>query len=128
MERRTVHDVIGQAISENEFAARILYSLCAVIVLTGLFGIVFGVGHSEPVYACVGSIPSVVLWPAFRFASNLRKQNISIRLLELAIDGKTPPEASKVLREFFVASFKRQDEANPTGLPSPGSALGVPGK
>jgi hypothetical protein len=105
-EGRTAKQIIDQAIRENRFGAHLLYGFATIFVLAGIFALVAGVLQKQGGVAIAGSIGSALFFPAMWQARGIRKENISIRLMELPLSkAETAEEAAKALNDFFVSTL-----------------------
>jgi hypothetical protein len=113
--KRTANDVINQAIHENRFGEQLLYLFSSATFVIGLVVLGFGAYSGKMLTATLGTVASVMFYPAMRLAKKIREQNLAIRLLEIPLNNsKTAEEAAKVLREFFESTITRK--AIPTSV------------
>lgn len=106
VERRSARAVIDQAISENKVGERLIYCLATAVCSAGLFAVIWGTLHSQGTVALAGSLPTAMLWPALNFASNVRKQNVALRLLEIPIErAATATASAEMLKHAFSVVF-----------------------
>jgi hypothetical protein len=105
-EPRTPKLVIDQAIRENRRAEYLCYVFAVAFVAGGLFALVWGAVTGGGVVAAVGTIASVLFYPALAAAREIREDNMAIRLLEIALDkATTADEAAKALNDAFTRLF-----------------------
>jgi hypothetical protein len=108
--QRTPKQIIDQAIRENKFSERLLYTFAALFVLCGMFALTVGIIKSDASIALLGAVAGL-FFPAMRQAREIRRENIAIRLLELpASKAETAREAAETLREFFELTFQKPAE------------------
>lgn len=102
----SAYSVIDKAIRENRNGEILLYVFSVLVVGTGIFVIIYGALKGEGLVALSGGIVTSLIFPAFQRAAKIRKENMSIRLLEAPlIDAKTSEEAAKAINEFFKYTF-----------------------
>ena len=107
-EPRTARQVIDQAIRENKLGERLLYLFATLLVVSGVFALVWGVVSREGVSALAGTLSSALFWPAMTMAGRMRRENMAIRLMEDPLNrAETATEAAKALRDFFVSLLVR---------------------
>jgi hypothetical protein len=100
--RRTARQVIDQAIADNRKQEWILYSFSITCVLTGLVLILWGLFHGDKIFAGLGTLSSALFWPAMRYARQIRRESIAIRLLEVPLSkAETETAACAMLERFF---------------------------
>lgn len=100
--RRTARQVIDQAIADNKKPEWILYSFSITCVVTGLVLILWGLFHGDKVFAGLGTLSSALFWPAMRYARQIRRESIAIRLLEAPLSkAETETAACEMLERFF---------------------------
>ena len=105
---RTPKQVIDQAIDENRGGARLLYAFASICVSIGVVAIIAGMLQHQGAVAVAGSVSTSLLFPAIWQARATRRENIAIRMLELAIDrAANPEEAVKLLNGFFDRALVR---------------------
>ena len=111
--QESVYSVIDKAIRENRFGEILLYVLSTIIVIAGVFALIYGALKGEGLVALSGSIANALIFPAFREAREIRRQNIAIRLLEAPLKmAKTSEEAAKAINESFQEVFVKADKGN----------------
>jgi hypothetical protein len=102
------YSAIDKAIRENRFGERLLYALSTLITITGIFAIIYGTIKGEGLVALSGSIATALIFPAFREAREIRRQNIAIRLLEASLTiAETSEEAARAINDAFQQVFIR---------------------
>jgi hypothetical protein len=95
------------AISENRPSEVLLYSFASIFVVIGVFVIIWSLTHSSPFEGIVGVASSLLFFPAMRSATQIRKENLLIRLMEVPLTrAETADEAAKILTEMFRHSLK----------------------
>ena len=103
MEPRSADQVISQAIKENRPAEIILYTIASIVVLVGVFVIVYGLIYDLPIVSLAGAIAASLFIPAMKYAKRIRKENLSIRMLEIPLGrADTALEASQAIRDVFL--------------------------
>jgi len=86
----------------------VCYGLVITFVLVGVVVIGSGAYHGNGLVALSGSVASALFWPALRYAIAIRRENMAIRLLELALThAKTAEQAAKAIKDAFVSQFGR---------------------
>jgi hypothetical protein len=104
--KRTASDVIEHAINENRFGEHLLYLFSCASIFVGLAVLVYGAYRAESVTATLGTVASLMFYPAMRLAKGIRDQNMAIRLMEIPLNNsKTAEEAANVLRQFFESTI-----------------------
>ena len=107
--RRSAHEVINQAISENRLGEYLLYVFSCTTFFVGIVALAIGAYHGQTMTASLGTVASVMFYPAMRLAKRIREQNVAIRLLEIPLNNsKTAEEAAAVLKEFFESTISNQ--------------------
>ncbi len=100
---RPVMDVISQAIKENKGPERLLYIFATIVILVGSAVLVYGSISGQTVTTISGAISSSLFVPAMSYAKRIRKDNMSIRLLEVSLNrADTAKEAADAIREAFL--------------------------
>jgi hypothetical protein len=98
---RTARQVIDQAIRENRFSERLLYSLAASFAIIGVGILVFGAVKGQQLTVLAGSISAGLFWPAARLARQIRRENIAIRLLEAPLGmAETAQQAAETIQRL----------------------------
>jgi hypothetical protein len=99
---RSAKLIIDQAIRENRFGERLLYGFSATFVLAGVLTLVLGAVQGQGMVALAGSLGSSLFFPAMAQARAIRRENISIRLMEFPLSkAETAQEAAEALSDFF---------------------------
>lgn len=107
---QSAYSVVDKAIRENRYGEIILYLLSILVVLTGIFAIIYGALKGEGLVALSGSIATALVFPAFKRAEEIRRQNIAIRLLEALLrTAETSEEAADAIKEAFQKVFTEAD-------------------
>lgn len=106
MEKRSPKDVIDQAIREGRTGLLLAYVAIIVSLVGGVAGLIQASISQQPLVAVVSGILGVCIWPSMRFALQVRRQNIALRLLEIPLNrARTAEEMAKLLQEFFRAAY-----------------------
>jgi hypothetical protein len=109
---RTAKDVIDQAIRENRLPAILLYFFSMIFVGTGVTVLVVGTVHGQGIVALAGALGSAPFIPAVRLTQSIRRENMSIRLLEVPLTkATTAEEAARLLQEFFANTLVRANNS-----------------
>ena len=104
-EPESAQSFIEKAIKENRPAEYLLYGFCVVVFGVGISTIVFGALTGQ-LLAFVGSVPSVMIWPAIRLVAGIRRENVAIRLMEGPLrEAKTAEEAARAISMMFLQTF-----------------------
>jgi hypothetical protein len=115
---RTAREIIDQAIRENRFGERLLYLFAILFMVTGLCLMGVAVATKSPISAILGIVSSGLLIPAMQSARHTRQENISIRLLEAALNqADTSKEAAEALRTVFIETFTSRTNVRNKKLP-----------
>ena len=105
----SAYPVIDKAIRENRPGEILIYVLSVLVVGTGIFAIIYGAFKGEGLVALSGSIPTALIFPAFKAITEMRRQNIAIRLLEaplrMAQTSQEAADAIKAINESFQHVF-----------------------
>jgi hypothetical protein len=100
---RSVTEIINQAIAENRKSEFLLYIYSTVLVLAGSVALLCGVWAQQPITMVAGVCSDALFIPAMHYARRIRKENMSIRLLEAAlIRSDTATEAAQALAQHFI--------------------------
>jgi len=113
--KRTASDVIEHAINENRFGEHLLYLFSCTSIFVGLGVLGYGAYQGQSITAVLGTVASLMFYPAMRLAKGIRAQNMAIRLMEIPLNNsKTAEEAANVLRQFFESTIHgKQIESSP---------------
>jgi hypothetical protein len=105
---RDPREVINDAILENRSWERVCLGLVVGFSTVGLALAVTGAALNNGLVSLSGTLFGALFWPAFRSASNTKKENQLLRLLEITL-GKagTSKEAAEAIREAFLSRFQR---------------------
>lgn len=105
-EPRTSKLVIDQAIRENRKAEQLCYLFAVAFVSSGLFALIWAAVAGQSVIAVVGTVASILFYPALAAAREIREDNMAIRLLEIALERATSAdEAANALHNAFTRLF-----------------------
>jgi hypothetical protein len=103
---RTPRAVINEAIRENAGWDRTCKCGVLVFGLTGAATIVAGAWQGNTCIGLVGAIAGYLCWPAVRYAMQIRKGNVALRMLELALNNvRTAEEALLAINQAFSLHF-----------------------
>jgi hypothetical protein len=112
--KRTAKEVIDQAIHENRPGEYLLYLFSCTTFLVGIATLGTGAYNGEALTAGLGTVASVMFYPAMKLAKRIREQNVAIRLLEIPLNGAhTAAEAALVLKEFFQSTYSLKKKGWP---------------
>jgi len=104
--------VINEAIKENSRWDTICLGLVIVFAVTGVSTVIAGVILNNGLVTLSGSVAGALFWPALYYAVSIRRANIALRLLELALNGaKTAEEARQAINRAFMFHFAQGKEA-----------------
>jgi len=93
--------VINQAITENRALERVLYTLMFLGIAAGLFFLIEAITRGQPILAGLGFLITGLFWPALRRITQIRRENLTIRLLESSLNrAETPGAAAEALLRF----------------------------
>ncbi len=106
---RSAKTIIDQAIKENRTGEWLVYGFAVALVGVGVVAIIFGMaveGHG--LVAVAGSIASALFYPAMKYAKEIRRENLAIRLLEAPLsNAATAEEAAMAIQKAFSEIFGR---------------------
>ena len=100
--------VISQALRENRTFEWVSYGMAVVLFLFGLVLLGVGVASGDAATRigalCGGSVVEVLILIPFRFAINLRRHNIALRMLGLILNRiDDPRKVAPLLKDTFLA-------------------------
>jgi hypothetical protein len=100
--RRTAKQVIDQAIADNKKAEWLLYGFSITFIALGVGLILWGSLHGDKVFAFIGTLAGTLFWPAMKYAGQIRRESIAIRLLEAPLSkAETEMAACEMLQKLF---------------------------
>ncbi|CAM2007327.1 hypothetical protein [Acanthopleuribacter pedis] len=107
---RSIHDVLQDAIADGKVPERILLSFAILIGFTGMGVIYVGIYANPQIeVAALGTAMESLVLVAVNMVKNIRRENYSIRLLEIPLSkASTSEEAAKLLSTFFRDTWKKQ--------------------
>lgn len=106
-EPRSAKLVIDQAIRDNRRWEWLCFSTTVALVLLGIVVIVRAmIADQSAVVTVVGGVAGSLFWPALRIGNRVRKENQSMRLLEIPLSkAETEEAAANMLKEMFQQIF-----------------------
>jgi hypothetical protein len=108
---RTPRAVINEAIRETAGWDRICWWMVVVFGLTGVMTIAAAVWQGSVAMGVVGAIAAALCWPALHYAIAIRKGNVALRLLELALNNvQTAEQALQVINQAFGFHFGQKED------------------
>ncbi|WP_148087905.1 hypothetical protein [Gemmata obscuriglobus] len=111
MPRRSVQEVIDQAIGEGRRWERLCYALVLFFIALGSIVLIVGVVRESGLLALDGSLFTGLFWPALRYADGVRRDLIRTRMYEMALaKAKTPAEMLEMLREVAGAGNEEKPQ------------------
>ncbi|WP_040551381.1 hypothetical protein [Rheinheimera nanhaiensis] len=111
-EKRTAKDVIDDAIRENNSAAWLLYGFAIVFVLVGLAILVIGLLNNNDTASILGTVASIMFWPAMSAARKTRRENIAIRLLEAPLSQSSTSIDAAAMLHHLVEKILNDDKGD----------------
>jgi hypothetical protein len=106
---RDPREVINDAIRENRAWERVCLGLVVGFASVGLGLAVTGAALNNGLVSLSGTLFGALFWPAFRSASDTKKENQLLRLLEITLgQAKTSKEAADAIREAFLSRFQKE--------------------
>ena len=103
---RTPRAVINEAIRETAAYDIICWWGLVIFGLTGVITILAAVWQSDAGMGAVGAVPTLLCWPTIHYAISIRRGNVALRLLELALnDVKSSEQARQAISEAFGFHF-----------------------
>jgi hypothetical protein len=104
---RSARDVIDSAIRENRLWEWVCLGLVVTFAIVGVGVIASGAYQGSGWVALGGgSVAAALLWPSLRYAVMIRRENMSIRLLEVPLtQAKTAHQAAEAIKEAFLSHF-----------------------
>jgi len=104
--KRTPKDVIDGALKETAGWEWICWYGCIASGIVGLAAVVVGFCRGDAWVGLTGAIPGAGVFGLMRYAAAIRKENISLRLMELALNNtKTAEDATRVLSQVYSSHF-----------------------
>ena len=104
--KRTAKAVIDDAIRETAGYDALCWWGLVVFGLTGVLTIFASVWQGNAGIGAVGTVPTVLCWPAIRYAIRIRQGNVALRMLELALDkAKSSEQALQAINQAFGFHF-----------------------
>lgn len=96
--RRSVQEVIDEAVAEGRRWERRCYALAVFFIVLGTVVLIVGVVRGA--VALAGSVFAGLFWPALRYADGVRRDLVRTRMYEMALaKAKTAEEMLQMLRE-----------------------------
>jgi hypothetical protein len=103
---RTPRSVINEAIRETEPYDKLCWWGLVLFGLTGTLTILAGVLQGNAGIGAVGAVSAALCWPAMNAAISIRRGNVSLRLLELALNNvATADQALTAINRAFGTHF-----------------------
>lgn len=103
---RTPRAVINEAIRESAPYDAICWWGLVIFGLTGVVTMLGGVITGNAWIGAVGTVPSVLCWPTISYALSIRRANVTLRLLELALNNAdSASEALMAINRSFGFHF-----------------------
>ncbi len=110
--KRTASEIINHAILENRLGEHLLYLFSCVTFFAGIGSLAVGAYQGQQITAIMGTVASLMFYPAMRLARGIREQNMAIRLLEIPLsNSRTAEEATRILQEFFASTIPSGSKA-----------------
>lgn len=106
---RPAKEIIDAAIEDNRWWERLCFGVILVCLAVGVAGAVVGMVKGDGLISLFGSAFAALFWPALRYTVGVRRDNIRIRLYEIALArAETSEQMAAILREIFEPA--RQSE------------------
>jgi hypothetical protein len=103
--------VIDTAIADNKSWEWVSFAIVIAHALTALGVLIYGVCYNQQWTSVGGGIASAGLGGTLYAALATRRENILLRMLELALnDPKATRETLAVLREAFLSRYKKKSK------------------
>ena len=88
---------------------------CAVVLfgLTGAVTILVSLWTGNALGGFVGAISASLCWPCIHYASTIKQSNVSLRMLELALDQvESADQARDAINKAFASHYVRKESKN----------------
>ena len=85
----------------------LLYILSTLVVCVGCAALFYGALEKNGFIALAGSIATTMIFPALKFAMEVRRQNFAIRLLEAPLINSDTPEQAAAAIDAITDSFQK---------------------
>ena len=86
------------------------------VVLFGLLGtgtILVSLYTGNSLTAMVGAVPAGLCWPCIHYASTIKRGNVALRMLELALDqAKSAEQAYAAINKAFESHYVKVESKN----------------
>lgn len=106
---RTVREVIDQAIRENRPNEYLLYAFATLLFLAGLALLVASAFWEKWIPCVAGTLAQALCLPPMLLAKRIRKENMSIRLLEAALTkAETADDALRAIAANFTLAHQEE--------------------
>jgi hypothetical protein len=108
---RTARAVINEAIRENSQWDTMCWWLVIAFACTGVLTVLVGLILNNGLVTLSGSVAGALFWPALYYAVTIRRANIALRLLELALNNaRTVDEALQAINQAFSFHFGQGED------------------
>lgn len=103
---RSPRSVINEAIRETAAWDTICRYGVVLFGLTGVVTILGSLWAGSPLTAIAGAVPTGLCWPCIRYASTIKRGNVALRMLELALDqAKSAEQAYAAINKAFESHY-----------------------
>ncbi len=103
---RSARSVINEAIRETAGWDTICWYGVILFGLTGVVTILGSLWTSSPMTAVVGAVPTSLCWPCIHYATMIKRGNVALRMLELALDqARSAEQAYAAINKAFESHY-----------------------
>ena len=103
---RTPRNVINEALRETAGWDTICWYGVILFGLTGVVTILGSLLAGSPLTAIAGTVPAGLCWPCIHYASTIKRGNVALRMLELALDqAKSAEQAYMAINKAFESHY-----------------------
>ena len=117
MAKRTAEEVIDAAIRENRPNEYILYAFAFLFVGLGTGSFIFSLWSGHWTLSIGSALETGLFYPAMNMVQRIRRENQTIRLLELALtNATTAADAATAVHKIFAHEFgdnKKRTDVKP---------------
>ena len=121
MAKRSAQEVIDQLIRENKPNEHTLYALAMLFVGLGTGCFIYSVITGHWALSIGSAIETGLFYPAMNAVQKIRRENQTIRLLELALtNASTAEDAAAAIHKAFLQEFSHNKGSTDVGTKTHG--------